>query len=153
MRRDQLNRIIFSRFGLADFVEIALKRERKIDQRLLPRLGRRGAGEQFIEFVKRITKFFTRQYAQPLAQLRHSYNFTYGAEEWLMRQRSAKPSKQIQYVDDCAAAGSLAFNLKFVSVALSKTRQFVIRDSEHLAQNTDDFVPGIRIDHDSEQRG
>src|SRR5262245_64359724 len=70
-----------------------------------------------------------------------------------MRQSSAKPGEQIQCVNDYAATGSLAFDLKFISVALSKPRQFVIRDSEYLPQDADDFVARVGIDHDGEQGG
>ena len=44
MRSDQLDRISLRRFSFTDLVEVAPKRERKVDQRLLPRFrGCRGA--------------------------------------------------------------------------------------------------------------
>ena len=152
MRGDQLDRIGFRRFSLADLIEIAAKSQGKVGQRLLSRFGGCRCTEQFLQVVRRIAEFFARQSPKPLAQLRHSHDLAHGAKKWLMGQNFANLPQQIQPVRNDSAPIDFSLDLKLVAIGLSKSRQLVVGDSEHFPQHSHDFVARIRIDHDREQR-
>src|SRR5256885_17090321 len=60
LRGDQLDRIGFRRFSLADLIEIAPKGQGKVGPRLLPRFGGWPRTEPFLQALRRIAEFFAR---------------------------------------------------------------------------------------------
>src|SRR5215813_10946676 len=68
-----------------------------------------------------------------------------------MGQNVTNSPNEIQRAGDSSVPGDFMLDLKLVAVSLSKSRQLIVRQSEHFSQHPDDFVARVWIDHDSEQ--
>ena len=153
LRGDELNRVLIGKARWTLLFHVGAKPFGEIRQRRA-RCGRFG-GERHedVELADRVLEIFRRKRSKPRPQRRAVDQLLNGGKERQFLKRGANLGQLADLRRHYPRRRARSFNLKAVAMSFAEHGQVVIGNSVNFAQDSDDLVVVLRLDHDGTERG